>query len=1008
MDDALKSNPIMSAIRRSIKPDYPGGTSDKNKTDGNKSKNRGEVSRAAAGDLRTVDEAASGSSPSQIRDNLGGVRENEERASGFYSGRGRSVNEKIKKGRFGGFLKKRGPIIAIIVMIFGVGATSFLGVSTELMAWKENVYSMFGQGSAIINRRSNYMVRRLLNTNRNTTSNTIFGGTRFKISTKLADKLKTKNINYIDDAEDANGKRIRMLVFEDTDGRLIPIVASENDIQRASGIEVEIGGERVRLSDVPITLDEARSTNRNFNISYDEATMTFTGKIAGWFDNVTDSMYERLIGRNARNQTDIEDPDEESANKMLLSNASDGVENSELDVTDQYVKDGDKVLFDDEGKPIPRNIDGTPFNEIAEGDGRMRTGNPGNIEASLTARAKKAAMMGSTIGCAFLKGIGAISAAVGAVQTMNVIQYASKYLEMADKIKYGDADETVNVALNNLNKTTTVELYDMNGEKHPVTGSVTSGDGWNAPFASTNIIDENSPSALLVNRELANKNALNVALGKGTLSDVVGTMADFGAGITAFRACNAIQGAVGAISGIMDAGTFFTFGLSKLIKDTIKGAVEGAKLTAAMIAIGTVVALITPAIGHWFAGMLTNIFLGANGGFALLSGAQNIMNSNLQMSTGRYANNENAVEVFGLTQDVEREWAEYERATKSPFDVTSKYTFLGSIYNAALPIANLSRSTMAGMISSVANLTQASTLALTSPSAHAANDINKFSASLASEGNCGYLQAVGVAGDFACNKYSGAYVNELTTVDPETIYEKMNSPEYDSFLGEDSDGNPKINANSEYAKYIVACVTSDTQPGTMSGIVQGFINKATTTEDATANGLINFGRSFVPFEGFLDAAESAEQESNIKWNSGLACTGNTDDSALNERVKNYSMYNLDQRVLYDMGIIEHNSTVSFLEEYYKENPLDNSFEGRVARFSGMTKEEVEDTLALIEYYQFLNEYDASTRYAFGRPRVEIEKELKFDNENENEIANQRLVLLNQISFADIRNKNFAV
>ena len=30
------------------------------------------------------------------------------------------------------------------------------------------------------------------------------------------------------------------------------------------------------------------------------------------------------------------------------------------------------------------------------------------------------------------------------------------------------------------------------------------------------------------------------------------------------------------------------------------------------------------------------------------------------------------------------------------------------------------------------------------------------------------------------------------------------------------------------------------------------------------------------------------------------------------------MYNLDQRVLSNMGIIENNSTVSFLEDYYED------------------------------------------------------------------------------------------
>ena len=116
---------------------------------------------------------------------------------------------------------------------------------------------------------------------------------------------------------------------------------------------------------------------------------------------------------------------------------------------------------------------------------------------------------------------------------------------------------------------------------------------------------------------------------------------------------------------------------------------------------------------------------------------------------------------------------------------------------------------------------------------------------------------------------------------------------------------------------------------------------------------------------------------------------------------------LNQRVLNEMGILETNSTVSFLEDYYKENPLDQSFEGKIARFSGMTKEQVSDTLAMIEYYNFVANYDASERYAFGAPAVEMEKELKFDNENV--VAdNPVIILANRVVYADVRNRSFAV
>ena len=98
---------------------------------------------------------------------------------------------------------------------------------------------------------------------------------------------------------------------------------------------------------------------------------------------------------------------------------------------------------------------------------------------------------------------------------------------------------------------------------------------------------------------------------------------------------------------------------------------------------------------------------------------------------------------------------------------------------------------------------------------------------------------------------------------------------------------------------------------------------------------------------------------------------------------------------------------AYLNDYYEENPLDQSFEGTLARLSGMTKEKVEDTLALMDYYEFLEDYNPSERYAFGKPVVEEGKELRFDNEN-SVAESVWIVLLNQISYADVRNRSFAV
>lgn len=950
-----------------------------------------------------------------------GTRKKEESAGGFYSGKG-VVNSKGKGQKKGllKFSKKGGPLGVVIMILgmFGIGMGAFSGVSTELIAWKENSLSTFGQNSAVMGRRYSTHFRNILSNSG--TRQTIFGKTKYKISSKLANKLKQQNIDYVE-TEDASGKTLKLLVFEDPDGGRIPIVANKGDLSKADALSsVRIDGEDVALTSKAITLVEAQSTNQRFRESYDSATVTFLGKIAGWFDAEAEVLLGRIVGDNARNQTDVDDPDEEKVDEMLLKNKSEGVDDSEMRVK-EVETDEDGEVVTENGEVVYRNAeagdtfetenpDGSrttmTYGEVENADGSVKTGdtNTGSIESKLSAKAQKVAMVSATAACGFMRGIGAISSAIGAVQTINTISYASKFLEMADKIKAGDADETINLALNRINTPVSTKLFNMEGEEVTVNGSVTESPGWNAAFANNVVIDTNDPSAMLANREFATKNAMSNVVKNASLATLLTSIVNMGTTVAVFRACNALQATAGIVDLASDIAAVFTFGIAKAVKEVVAGAIQGAALALALGGITVIISLITPMVANWFAGKLETAFLGIPGGYSLESGAHSMMDSNLQMSTGKFANRENAIEVFGLTQEAEKEWAFYERATKSPFDITSKYTFLGSLYNSFLPIANMTRgSTVVSTLSSVASLASDATLALVSPSASAANETEAYAISIADESNCQNLSSVRVAGDFACNKYSGAYVNELSTMDPDEIYEQMVN--YGSFAGEDSYGNPKVNANSEYAKWIVACKTSDTQPGTMSGAVQGFIEQHTSTDSAVANGLINFGMNFIPFEGLLDVAQAVESESNVNWNTGFACTGDTDDANLNNKVKYFSMYNLDQRVLSDMGILESNSTLAFLDEYYKEFPLDNSFEGQIARVSGMTKEEVSDTLALIDYYKYVAEYDPTERYAFGESQVKLDGRPMFNNENV--LANDG-IMLSVIVFADVRNRSFAV
>ena len=273
--------------------------------DGNKTQSRNN----AVNGLKKDEANASAKAPKQP-DDVSTVAGSEEEAPGYYTGSGREGEQKAK-GK--GFFKRKGPVALILSLILGIGGASFFSISTELVAWKENISSMFGQNSAIMGRRSNYIIKRLLKTNHSTVKESIFGNEKFKIrsGSRLKKKLSNEGIEYTE--TEVDGKKLRLLVYEDTDGRRIPIVASDSDVPRANklvGKEIEIDGVRVKITDQSMSLTQARKVNKNFDTSYDTATLTITGKIAGWFDNVVGAMYDRIIPNGkARKQMDIDDPD---------------------------------------------------------------------------------------------------------------------------------------------------------------------------------------------------------------------------------------------------------------------------------------------------------------------------------------------------------------------------------------------------------------------------------------------------------------------------------------------------------------------------------------------------------------------------------------------------------------------------------------------------------------------------------------------------------------------------
>ena len=71
----------------------------------------------------------------------------------------------------------------------------------------------------------------------------------------------------------------------------------------------------------------------------------------------------------------------------------------------------------------------------------------------------------------------------------------------------------------------------------------------------------------------------------------------------------------------------------------------------------------------------------------------------------------------------------------------------------------------------------------------------------------------------------------------------------------------------------------------------------------------------------------------------------------------YQRFIEDQRLAESAGLIEKSAVAVYLDKYYEEHPKDNSYEGILARYTGLTKENVFAILDGIEGLEFLATYN---------------------------------------------------
>lgn len=919
--------------------------------------------------------------------------EEEANANGLFTGSGKAEGKAKGKGK--GFFKRKGPMALIMSLIFGGGSLMMSSQTLMPMAIEEMIIEKFNSVGISSTLASDAWLNVQLNQDVGTD---LFAFSEYQIQSFEKQGIKViNNVGLI---------KKTVLLYKKGDV-WIPVVGS--DVLRYENFTEQALISAIRgasgLSDIgkPISATEALA-DVAFKTPYTAASKAWRGGVSGWFDSIMKNVTETKLSISRNRWTkwvtkriqDVTEEFKKVAKSVNVANTKDEGLSRNLEVGTENKDGGYDYTKTNE---VEMDYDGASQEDIdliqsKNGGDKVNTKDTSVVSANptlagvskvLNSKAVKAAAEIADYGCALLEALVSVYTVVSAYQSMQFLNLISGFLESVDKVKAGDGDGSP-VHEYSVNLTTTGETRDDNNKVVSSNKSAISSAGMAWLFTDSPI-SGNDASVRNINFEAIMSNASKLFSNIELTAKVYEKCGYVKAGTALLDLATTIISFIPIGGQIVKAAQLTAKQVAKI---AVKAAVQIALYAVIPIAAKNLTKMmIRDAATEWF---------GEDLGNAIVSGASKYLGGN-GSSGGQSPGSRDKVLAYMNEQNaVIAEEAKYQRSIRSPFDLTSKYTFMGSLFYSIIPLAYSG----GGLIKTITNAQSLTTNSLVAllPSANAADLQNKMLA----VGDCKLLGSTDAVGDAFCNAFIITDVSTIreSPVAVNSIVHKIGGESLVASNGnmvnvssDNFNDDGSIKPRSNLGKYITFCGQRTSQ----YGIKDSAIAERLSGEDTTTLQIINY----VPGLNNLEQIYSGlADEVNMSWSNGSACVASNENGHW-EEFKWYQRYAENERLLENINPDYKSPVTALLENYYKENPVDNSFEGQLARFSGMSKEKVIDTLALIDYYQFLDEYDASERYAFGKPVMEESHELLFDNDNQ--VAESTYyVLPNDILFADVRNR----
>ena len=748
---------------------------------------------------------------------------------------------------------------------------------------------------------------------------------------------------------------------------------------RFTAQDIEVDGNNFSFDGQTITadnFDEVINNNPKFREALGKAKR---GRIANFFDDAAEKLFSRLgITRNlfhSYKQTGDESVDSANRTKTLVDRFAGGTEANINTAKDELVVD------EETGEPILDEEGNYQYERLATGEDVAAQNIDGD---SPTAKARSyifnaAGKVSATasLACAAWKVGNMVAVAGASYATYSTIHFFLNNAESISKMKSGtNGGSPINSFLNWFTRKTTATYFNSDTNEEVETDlAPIQAEGSKLMLGDTTV-DQN------VTRHFSNE-ALFASVGTAMVM-----------GGYAAKACPAFEaGAAGihlATLAVPGAG---------FLRTTMGFLVDTLVTHAQQVAIAAILGSMVPILARVLFTNPIEYFNGQPGGENLAHGAAEANSKNARTNSGQTAASaERILQYNQQYASILNQEAESDRLNRSPLDPTSKNTFLGSLIVKLLPFATTT--SLGSSLFTLGNVTSSAIQTL-NPT-YAAGEGTSFATTF---GDCPTIEALyGARGNIYCG--------QIAVSDPSTFGLSPNDPTYRSVIDPnleiDENGNETVKEGSELAKFIVLGLDNDA--------LLGYPNAGILAACQTNFGILES----VPYLGdIVDIVNAAEESACEDIATGKRYINSAENPHWDSEIKYYQHWVAENRILDQMQYFNNpelgtgpNPVTAYREQYYTKYPLDDSRAGILARISGLTKEDSETVLAIIDYQNFLANYDPSqakdfTAYLDGGP-IKLDADFSWQQPRRTQLKKELALLISQPVYYDHRNRSFAI